>query len=185
MKLEEEKNPWTKISQEDKYDNPWIQVTEHKVLNPAGNPGIYGVVHFKNLAIGIIPVDEEGNTWLVGQYRFPLNQYSWEIPEGGSPVDIDPLEGARRELIEETGMEAEKLELIQTLHLSNSVSDEYALLYLATGLSYGTAQPEETEQLRLRKLPLREAYEMVLRGEITDAMSVAGLLRAWVILGNK
>lgn len=180
----EEQNPWTKLSQEVKYDNPWIQVSEHQVLNPAGNPGIYGVVQFKNLAIGIIPIDENGYTWLVGQYRYPLDIYSWEIPEGGSPLGIDPIEGARRELLEETGMAAQELQLIQTMHLSNSVSDEYALIYLATGLSHGEAQPEETEQLRIKHLPFQEAYEMVCRGEITDSMSVAGILRTQLMLNS-
>jgi ADP-ribose pyrophosphatase len=178
----EEQNPWTKLSQEVKYDNPWIQVSEHQVLNPAGNPGIYGVVHFKNLAIGIIPIDAEGYTWLVGQYRYPLDSYSWEIPEGGSPLGIDPIEGARRELLEETGMQARELKLIQTMHLSNSVSDEYALIYLATGLTQGEAQPEETEQLRVKRLPFQEVYEMVCKGEITDSMSVGGILRAQLML---
>ncbi len=178
----EEQNPWTKLSQEVKYDNPWIKVSEHQVLNPAGNPGIYGVVQFKNLAIGIIPLDSELHTWLVGQYRYPLDSYSWEIPEGGSPLGIDPLEGARRELLEETGMQARNLQLIQTMHLSNSVSDEYALIYLATDLSHGEAEPEETEQLRVKRIPFQEAYEMVLRGEITDSMSVAGILKLQLML---
>lgn len=180
----EEQNPWTKLSQEVKYDNPWIKVSEHQVLNPAGNPGIYGVVNFKNLAIGIIPLDSEHHTWLVGQYRYPLDIYSWEIPEGGSPLGIDPIEGAKRELLEETGMQASDLRLIQTMHLSNSVSDEYALIYLATGLTQGEAEPEETEQLRVRKLPFQEAYQMVCRGEITDSLSVAGILKLQLMIAN-
>lgn len=180
----EEQNPWTKLSQEVKYDNPWIKVSEHQVLNPAGNPGIYGVVNFKNLAIGIIPLDSEHHTWLVGQYRYPLDIYSWEIPEGGSPLGIDPTEGAKRELLEETGMQASELRLIQTMHLSNSVSDEYALIYLATGLTQGEAEPEETEQLRVRKLPFQEAYQMVCRGEITDSLSVAGILKLQLMIAN-
>lgn len=178
----EEVNPWKTLSISRKYENPWIEVSEHQVLNPAGNPGIYGVVHFKNLAIGVIPLDSELNTWLIGQYRYPLDTYSWEIPEGGSPVGLSPEEGARRELKEETGMEADNLRLVLQMHLSNSVSDELALLYVATGLHFGDAEPEETEQLVLRKLPFSEAYQMVLRGEITDAMSVAGILRVQLML---
>jgi ADP-ribose pyrophosphatase len=178
----EEKNPWKTLSISTKYDNPWIEVSEHQVLNPAGNPGIYGVVHFKNLAIGIIPLDAELNTWLVGQYRYPLDAYSWEIPEGGSPEGLSPEEGARRELKEETGMEAGNLSLVLKMHLSNSVSDELALLYIATDLRHGEAMPEETEQLILKKLPFAKAYEMVLKGEITDAMSVAGILRVQLML---
>ncbi|MEM6723516.1 MAG: NUDIX hydrolase, partial [Bacteroidota bacterium] len=101
-------NPWTKLSEALQYDNPWIRITEHQVLNPNGNPGIYGVVHFKNVAIGIVPLDEEYNTWLVGQYRYTLEQYSWEIPEGGGPLGTDPLKSAKRELLEETGITAKE-----------------------------------------------------------------------------
>lgn len=159
------------------YDNPWIQVTEFQVVNPSGGPGIYGVVHFKNLAIGMVPLDEQGHLWLVGQYRYPLQAYSWEIPEGGGPLDVDPLLSAQRELLEETGIRATHWQLILTMHLSNSVSDEKALIYLATGLSYHDSQPEETEQLQLRKVKLEEAYEEVLQGKITDSISVAAILR--------
>lgn len=161
------------------YDNPWIRVDEHDVINPSGNPGIYGVVHFKNIAIGIIPVDEEGYTWLVGQYRYPLQAYSWEIIEGGGPIGIDPLESAKRELLEETGMTAEHWELIiPKMHLSNSVTDEYAMIYVAKGLTQGTPQPTDTEDLTLQRVPLVDAIEKVRSGAITDSMSVAGLL--WI-----
>src|SRR5579871_191774 len=102
----EEKNPWQIISEKNIYDNPWINITEFDVINPGGGNGIYGKVHFKNLAIGILPLDENMNTYLVGQYRFPLDQYSWEIPEGGGMIGIDPLISAQRELIEETGLVA-------------------------------------------------------------------------------
>lgn len=170
-------NPWQTIQEKRMYDNPWICVDEHDVINPSGNPGIYGVVHFKNIAIGIIPVDEEGYTWLVGQYRYPLQAYSWEIIEGGGPIGIDPLESAKRELLEETGMTAEHWELIiPKMHLSNSVTDEYAMIYVAKGLTQGTAQPTDTEDLTLQRVPLVDAIEKVRSGDITDSMSVAGLL---------
>src|SRR5687767_10265505 len=110
--IDENKNPWKKLSAEIKYENPWIKVEEHQVLNPAGNPGIYGKVHFKNLAIGVIPIDENGNTWIVGQYRYPLDEYSWEIIEGGGKLGVDPLVSAKRELLEEAGIIAEEWELI-------------------------------------------------------------------------
>ena len=175
--IDETHNPWTTHAIHPKYDNPWIKVDEHQVTTPSGTPGIYGVVHFKNIAIGIIPVDEEGYTWLVGQYRYPLGTYSWEIIEGGGPEDIDPLESAKRELLEETGMTADHWELlIPRMHLSNSVSDEYAMIYLARGLTMGEAQPTETEQLQLKRVPLQEAIEMVRTGHITDAISMAGLM---------
>ncbi|RYZ97722.1 MAG: NUDIX hydrolase [Sphingobacteriaceae bacterium] len=173
-----EENPWQIISQQEEYDNPWINVTEYQVINPSGNPGIYGKVHFKNIAIGIIPLDADMNTYLVGQYRFPLNQYSWEIPEGGGPIGTDPLESAKRELLEETGLKAGEWTELLRMHLSNSVSDELSIIYLARNLEQHQAQPEETEQLIVKKIPFEEAYQMVVNGEITDSMSVGGILRA-------
>jgi 8-oxo-dGTP pyrophosphatase MutT (NUDIX family) len=168
---------WTLLDQREVYGNPWISVTEHQVLNPAGGPGIYGVVHFRNLAIGILAVEENGDVWLVGQHRFPLDAYSWEIPEGGAPLAEDPLTGARRELKEETGIEALTWREIGRLHLSNSVSDEAGIIYLATDLRHGQAEPEETEALRLRRMPAAEAYRMATRGELTDSLTVTGLYR--------
>ncbi len=170
-------NPWKTLSSKEVYDNPWINLTEHQVINPNGGKGIYGKVHFKNLAIGIVVLDEEDHIWLVGQYRFPLNQYSWEIPEGGGALDADPLDSAKRELLEETGITAKNWQEIQRMHLSNSVSDELAVIYLARDLSYGEAEPEETEQLALRKLPFEQAFQLVLNGEITDSISVAAILK--------
>jgi ADP-ribose pyrophosphatase len=175
--IDETINPWQSLSHEIKYDNPWIRLTEHQVINPSGGKGIYGVVQFKNKAIGVVPVDEHGFIWLVGQYRFPLNQYSWEIPEGGGPLAIEPLFAAKRELLEETGISAQHYELILEMHLSNSVSDEHALIYLATDLSFGTAEPEETEMLAIQKISLTDAYEWVNIGKITDSLSVAAILK--------
>ncbi len=178
-------NNWQTLASAEKYDNPWIRVTEHAVINPGGGEGIYGVVQFKNLAIGIIPVDEAGYTWLVGQNRYPLKQYSWEIPEGGGKLDTDPLISAQRELLEETGLKAEKWTEIQRLHLSNSVSDELAIIYLAQGLTQHEAEPEETEDLALKKIHLSDAYQMVLSGEITDSITVVALLKAQLIFTTK
>lgn len=179
----EEKNPWQTLSSEKKYDNNWISLTEHQVVNPSGGNGIYGVVHFKNIAIGILPIDEHQNTWLVGQFRYATNNYSWEIPEGGGPFNEQPVESAKRELLEETGLSAKNYQEILRMHLSNSVSDELCIVYLATDLIEGIAMPEETEQLRIKKLPFEEAYQMVLNGEITDSVSVAAILKAKIILG--
>ncbi|MEO6851173.1 MAG: NUDIX hydrolase, partial [Mucilaginibacter sp.] len=151
--------------------------TEYQVINPAGNPGIYGKVNFKNLAIGILPLDEEMNTYLVGQYRFVLDQYSWELPEGGGALDVDPLESAKRELLEETGLKATRWTELQRMHLSNSVNDEYCFTYLARGLEQFEPEPEDTEQLTIKKLPFAEVYRMVSEGEITDAITIAVALQ--------
>lgn len=174
---EQDINPWQTISSKKIYDNAWISLTEHQVINPGGGKGIYGEVHFKNLAIGIIVLDDANNTWLVGQYRYPLKAYSWEIPEGGGPENTDPLISAKRELLEETGIEANSWTEIQRVHLSNSVSDETGIIFLARDLSFGQSNPEESEQLIIRKIPFLEAYEMVLTGEITDSLSVAAILK--------
>jgi 8-oxo-dGTP pyrophosphatase MutT (NUDIX family) len=173
-------NPWRITSQQIIYNNPWITVTEYDVINPSGGKGIYGKVHFKNLAIGIIPQDINGDIWLVGQYRFTLGAFSWEIPEGGCLQDQDPLEGAKRELKEETGLKAASWEKLLEIHLSNSVSDEFGIIYLATDLIQEDAEPEETEELHVQKIPLHEAYQMVLNHQITDSLSVAGIQQLWI-----
>lgn len=177
-----EKNPWTTLSGEVKYENPWIKVTEYQVLNPSGNPGIYGKVHFKGNAIGIIPLDEDYNTYLVGQYRYTLDQYSWEIPEGGGPLDEENLDSAKRELLEETGIKAKKWTPIQETYLSNSVSDEYGIIYVAQDLTYHEAQPEDCEDLKTKKVPFEEVYQMALNGEITDALAVLGILKTKILI---
>lgn len=177
MKKSDKDNPWKTISDKLIYDNPWISLTEYKVVNPAGNPGIYSVVNFKNLAIGVVPLDEQYNTWIIGQYRYPLKQYSWEIPEGGGKIGISPVESAKRELLEEAGIKAKKYTLIQQSHLSNSVSDELALIYVARGLSFTNAQPEETEQLKIKKIPFEKLYKMVCAGKVTDSLTVMAALK--------
>ncbi|WP_337040704.1 NUDIX hydrolase [Emticicia sp. 17c] len=179
--MNENENPWTVLDTEVKYENNWIKVLHQNVLNPNGGKGIYGSVHFKNIAIGIVPVDKEGNTWLVGQYRFPINEYSWEIPEGGSPEGEDIYETAKRELREETGLLAERWTMISKLHTSNSVCNEVAYIFLAEELTQAESQPEETEQLLVKKIPLREAYQMVVEDKITDSMSVAGILKTVIL----
>ncbi|MEM6360868.1 MAG: NUDIX hydrolase [Bacteroidota bacterium] len=177
------KNPWQTLSSKKEYANRWIEVVENQVINPGGGRGIYGKVHFKNQAIGIIPIDDNGYTWLVGQYRYTLNEYSWEIPEGGAPFGEEPLSGAKRELREETGLTASHWEYIMRFHTSNSVTDEVGHIFMARDLSQGESELEESEaDLAIRKLPLSAAVEMVMDQQITDSMSVAGLLKAARIL---
>ncbi len=180
--MNNEKNPWQVLNSKEIYDNKWIQVTEYDVINPGGGKGIYGKVHYKNLAIGVIVLDDDMHTYLVGQYRFVLDQYSWEIPEGGGPFADDPLDSAKRELLEETGLVAKDWRLILQMHLSNSVSDELAMIFVARNLEQHTAMPEETEQLMVKKLPFEEAWQMVKNGEITDAMSVAAFQQVKLML---
>lgn len=180
--MREDINPWTITAGEKKYSNKWIEVTEYDVINPSGGKGIYGKIHFKNLAIGVLVLDQDLNTYMVGQYRFPLDQYSWEIPEGGGSMDVDPLESAKRELIEETGLVAHEWNLILNMHLSNSVSDEYAYIFLARQLEQFSATPEETEQLVVKKIPFEEVWQMVETGKITDSMTVAAILKVKLMI---
>ncbi|MEL6891626.1 MAG: NUDIX hydrolase [Actinomycetota bacterium] len=168
---------WQTRSNRTVYENAWIDVSHREVTAPTGHDGIYGLVHFKNLALGVIPIDDEDHTWLVGQDRYTLDGWSWEIPEGGGALEGDPIDAARRELAEETGLRADRLDLLVELHTSNSVTDERALIYVATGLTRGAPDPDETEQLTVRRVPVDDAIDEVLRGEITDAMSVAALLK--------
>ena len=175
-------NPWITLKSEQIFESPWIGLTYHDVLNPGGNPGTYSVVHFKNLAIGILPLDKDYNTWIVGQYRYPINQYSWEIPEGGGNLDVAPIVSAKRELLEETGITANKWTEIQTMHLSNSASDEFCFLYIAQDLSFGEAEPDDNEQLEMRKLHFDELYKMVESGEITDSLTVTTVLKTKILM---
>jgi 8-oxo-dGTP pyrophosphatase MutT (NUDIX family) len=179
-----EQNPWTTLSQKVVYDNPWIRLTEFQVINPSGGNGIYGKVHYKNTAVGIIPIDENWNTWLIGQYRFVLDQYSWEIPEGGAVMEGDPMDGAKRELLEETGLVAKEWTEIMMMHLSNSVGDEKAIIYLARSLVQQEASPEETEKLVIKKLPFDEVVNMLESGKITDSMSVAAIQKIQLMLSQ-
>ena len=178
-----EQNPWITKSTENKYDNPWIRLDESQVINPAGKDGIYGVVHFKNRAMAIIPLDDDNNTWIVGQFRYTTKTYEWEVIEGGVPEGEDLLEGAKRELEEEAGLIASDWKLIiDGCQLSNSVSDEIGYAYIARGLTITETNPEETEQLQIRKLPFDELVTMVMNGEIKDLLSVASVLKVKVLI---
>lgn len=175
MAFDETINPWKTVASREVYDNPWIGIREDEVVRPDGEPGIYGVVHYKNVAIGILPVEDD-YIYLVGQYRYPLNQYSWEIPEGGCPEGEDLLAAAQRELSEETGLRAESWRKLGEAHLSNSVSDERAVWFLATGLTQGEREPEGTEQLNVKRVASLQVLQMALTGEITDALSLLAIM---------
>ena len=169
--------PWTRRSRQVAYENAWIAIWHDEVTRPDGQPGVYGVVHFANLAAGVLVLDDADRVLLVGQHRYALDAWSWEIPEGGVPAGETALAGAQRELIEETGVDAADWRELARLHLSNSVSDELAILFLATGLTLGVATPEGTEALDVRWLPFDKVLAMTLDGRITDAMTVVAVER--------
>ncbi len=175
----DEPNPWRTTATRPVYENAWISVRHDEVVRPDGQPGIYGVVHFRSRAVAVVPIHDDGTTWLVGQYRYTLDRYSWEVPEGGVPFDEDLVDGARRELAEEVGLTATHLEVLGgEVHLSNSVSDEVGHVLVATGLTEGDAAPEGTEQLRQIRLPLDDAVRLADEGRVTDALAIVALHRA-------
>jgi 8-oxo-dGTP pyrophosphatase MutT (NUDIX family) len=177
--------PWKRRSVATRYDNAWIRVEHHDVLTPGGSPGVYGVVHFKNVAIGVIPLAENRDTWIVGQYRYPHGAYSWEIPEGGGPVGTDPLASAQRELSEEVGLHARRWDLILEMDTSNSVTDERCLIYLARDLQVRANHPEDTEELAVRRLPFAELREGVIQGKYRDSLTIAGVMKLGYLLDHE
>ena len=174
---DETRNPWTTRTVQTRYENAWIRVDHHDVLTPAGTDGIYGVVNFKNVAVGVVPLDDEGCTWVVGQYRFPTGRYSWEIPEGGAPLDDSPLASGQRELREEAGLVARRWDKILELDLSNSVTNERGVIFVARELTLHQAEPEDTEELALRRIPFEQLYAEVRDGKHRDSLTVAAVLR--------
>jgi 8-oxo-dGTP pyrophosphatase MutT (NUDIX family) len=176
-------NPWQTLSTQVEFENPWFTVTTHDAVAPDGTRPHYGKISFKNRAVGVIPLDEDQHTWLVGQWRFPLGEYSWELPMGGAPRSESLESAAIRELKEETGLTATRLKLILKMHTSNSITDEEGYVFLAEGLTHGATEFDETEQLEIHRLPLREALAMAMDGRITDGISVAGILKLARMLG--
>ncbi|MEE9425400.1 MAG: NUDIX hydrolase [Methylococcales bacterium] len=170
-------NPWKLISSRKLFENPWFTVEEDQVFNPAGHEVSYGKVLLSNIAVGIVPLDGEGNTWLVGQTRYVPDVYSWEIPMGGSPIGEELLATAKRELKEETGLSAETWTPLLHVHTSNSITDEEGYVYVAEDLQMGETAFEDSEDITVKKIPLQEAINMALEGEITDAISVAALFK--------
>jgi len=171
-------NNWKTLNSKTVYENAWLELDHREVINPSGNDGIYGLVKFKNKAIGVLPIDDEGNIYLVGQFRYAIDEYSWEIPEGGGDMGVDPLDAAKRELKEETGLVAKSWTKLARIHTSNSATNEEGFLYVAEDLTQMDAEPEDTEVLQVRRVHLSEAVEMVMSSEITDSLSVCAILMA-------
>lgn len=174
-----EENPWVQHSSRVIYESAWLRLREDAVTRPDGQPGTYGVVEFRNRAVGVVPLTAEGDTFLVGQWRYTLEAYSWEIPEGGAPLGEPLLEAAQRELREETGIEARRWTYLGELSTSNSCTNELGCVFLAEDLVFGEPAPEGTERLQVKRVPLAQAYEMAMSGEISDGLAVIGLARAW------
>ena len=173
---------WKTLDSKVVYDNPWITLREDRVINPGGGENDYGHIHFKKTAIGIVPLDADGNTWIVGQDRYTLGEYSWEVPMGASEEGEEPLETAHRELKEETGLTAGSMKQLMKLHTSNSITDEVGYVFVAEQLKAGETNFDEMEVLDVRKLPLEDVVAMIGRGEMTDAICVAAILRVFADL---
>ena len=173
---DETRNPWVRKHRETVYGNDWIEVWHDDVTRPDGGPGIYGVVHFRLQAVGVVALDAQDRVLLVGQYRYTLDRFSWEIPEGGSPQDEDPMVGAQRELAEETGISAAHWRELIRFTISNSVTDEAGIMYLATDLTLGEPNPDATEELAVRWVRFEQALVMVETGIIHDVMTQVALL---------
>lgn len=176
--------PWQVLDTEVAYENAWIRVRHDTVLTPAGDPGVYGVVEMRP-ALGVVAIDDSLHVYLVGQFRYPLECYSWEIPEGAALDGEEVTAGAQRELREETGLTARRWTSLGTMSTSNCVTDEVAHLFLAEGLTEGDPDPDDTEELEVRRLPFAEAMAMVRSGEIQDSMSIIALLRAEELLNGR
>ncbi len=182
--ISEVKNPWEILDTVDVYESDWISLVKHNVLDPKKNKAVYSIVKFKHTAIGVLPLDKDLNTWIVGQYRFPINKYSWEIPEGGGSLSEAPVEAAKRELSEEVGISAKKYTLIQEFNTTNSCTDEKAYLYVAQDLSFHDSHPDDNEELKVKKIPFEKLYQMVLNGEITDSLTIIAAHKTKYLLEN-
>ena len=170
-------SPWRRRSRTVVYENAWLSVLHDEVDRPDGQPGIYGVIHFQNHAVAIVAIDDQDRVALVGQWRYTIDAYSWELPEGGVPPDESALAGAQRELREETGLQAASWQEIGRVAISNSVTDEFGTIFLATGLHQGPASPDGTEDLRVRWVAFEEVLAMIDDGRINDLLTIAAIER--------
>lgn len=171
------KNPWKTLSSQNVYESKWITLQVDEVINPAGKNSTYSITKFKNFAVGVLPIDENGYTYLVGQWRYPFNKFTWEIPEGGGNLNLPPIESAKRELKEETGISADLWTPLLTMDMSNSATNEVAHIFLAEKLTFGQSQPDDDEEIEIKKVHFDEFYQMVCNGEITDSLSVVAALK--------
>ena len=171
-------NPWIVKGVAHAFENDWFRIDEHDVIRPDGAKGYYGVIRVRRLAVGVLPIDAGGCVHLVGQWRFPLARYSWEMPEGGAEPGEDARACAERELAEETGLRAREWVQVLEMDLSNSLTDEQAVIFIATDLSPGESDPDPTEVLKRRQARFLDVLERVADGRIRDTMTVAAMLRA-------
>jgi 8-oxo-dGTP pyrophosphatase MutT (NUDIX family) len=175
---EEDGDPWIVKRKTRAFENQWLALDQYDVVRPDGGDGTYTVVRPHRLAVGVLPIEPDGSVHLVGQWRFPLGRYSWEMPEGGAEPGEDPLDCAKRELAEETGLSAGRYERVLEMDISNSLTDERGVIYLAFDLKHGDSSPEATEVLRRRRAPFMDVLDRVADGRIRDGLTVAAVLRA-------
>lgn len=170
---------WQELTSHTVFENPWIRIESHDVIAPTGRPAHYGLVKFANRGIAVLPLHEDGTVSIVGQARFATKAYSWELPEGGGPLDEAPRDAAIRELREETGLVAADLREILSFDMSNSVTDEVAVCFLATGLSQSETAPDETEAFEYARVPFRDLLDAVIKGQVRDGLTVVSVLRVY------
>ena len=177
-------NPWKTISTRMAYENAWIRVREDQVIRPDGGPGIYGVIEIRP-SVAVVAIDEQDRVVLVGQWRYSVNRFSWELPRGGSnPGEANLLEVAKRELAEETGLRAEHWRELGPVDVCIGVSDDVQTLYLATGLSRTEQRLDPEEEITVEWRPFEEAVKMAIDGRIREVCSIAALLRAAMLRGR-
>ena len=171
--------PWRDAGSTTTFENPWLRLTRHEATAPTGMKADYVVMRPKNLSVGVLPLHADGTVTLVGQQRFALMNWSWEMPEGGAPFDEDPLEGAKRELAEEAGLAAAHWREVLKVEMSNSITDERAMAWVAWELTPVPVAPDPTEIIRVARVPFGDLLKEIQRGSIRDMFTVATALRAY------